>query len=208
MKTHEKPVVKSKQEKEKKAEDPEIIEFRAPDKFERWLRDHHSSSTGIWLRIYKKGSGVKSVVYKEALDEALCYGWIDGQKKSFDEHSFLQRFTPRRTKSIWSKRNQEHVARLIESGKMRSTGLKQVDAAKEDGRWDQAYDSPANMTVPADFLKELAKNKDAVKYFGSLNKTNKYAITWRLQTAKKPETRERRMKAILEMLAAGKKFHG
>ena len=148
-----------------------------------------------------------TITYAEALDVALCYGWIDGQKKPYDTKSWLQKFTPRRPKSIWSKRNREHIARLEKSGKMRAAGGKQVAAAKADGRWEQAYDSQSNMVVPADFLKELAKNKKAETFFKLLNKTNTYAIVWRIQTAKKIETRDKRMKAILEMLKKEEKFH-
>ena len=148
-----------------------------------------------------------TITYAEALDVALCYGWIDGQKKPYDTKSWLQKFTPRRPKSIWSKGNREHIARLEKSGKMRAAGSKQVAAAKADGRWEQAYDSQSNMVVPADFLKELAKNKKAETFFKLLSKTNTYAIVWRLQTAKKIETRDKRMKAILEMLKKEEKFH-
>ena len=138
---------------------------------------------------------------------ALCYGWIDGQKNSYDAESWIQKFTPRRPRSIWSKRNREHIARLEQSGKMKAAGIKQVEAAKADGRWEQAYDSPGNMVVPADFLIKLARNKKAEAFFKTLNKTNTYAIVWRLQTAKKPETRDKRMKEILEMLKKQEKFH-
>lgn len=144
----------------------------------------------------------------EAIDEALCYGWIDGQAKKYDEKSWLNKFTPRRKASLWSKRNRENVERLISSGKMTGAGLKEVEAAKSDGRWDRAYDSPSTMEVPEDFLKELSKNKKAKQFFDTLNKANLYAITWRLQTAKKQETRDRWKKKILEMLKNEVKFHG
>jgi uncharacterized protein YdeI (YjbR/CyaY-like superfamily) len=140
-----------------------------------------------------------------------CYfrldGWIDGQKKAHDDYSWLQKFTPRRPKSGWSKMNTRHAERLIESEKMAPAGLKEVEAAKRDGRWKAAYDSFGNATVPIDFLKELAKDNKAKAFFETLNKTNLYSIAYRLQTAKKPETREKRMKAIIEMLARGEKFH-
>jgi uncharacterized protein YdeI (YjbR/CyaY-like superfamily) len=148
------------------------------------------------------------VTYAEALDAALCYGWIDGQVKKSDELSYLQRFTPRRPKSLWSKRNREHVRRLIDEGRMMPAGLKQVEEAKQDGRWESAYDSPSTMAVPEDFLREVAKDPKAEAFFRALNRTNTYAIAWRLQTAAKPETRQKRMSAILAMLAQGKKFHG
>jgi uncharacterized protein YdeI (YjbR/CyaY-like superfamily) len=189
-----------------KAELP-VLPFSTPTKWNRWLEKHHASSDGVWLQLYKKDSGVASINHTQALDEALCFGWIDGQAKSYDERSYLQKFTPRRARSIWSKRNIEHIARLDKEGKMRPAGWKEVEAAKSDGRWERAYDSPANMVMPDDFLQRLTKNKKSAAFFESLNKTNKFAIGWRLQTAKKPETREKRMKAILQMLKEGKKFH-
>jgi uncharacterized protein YdeI (YjbR/CyaY-like superfamily) len=185
----------------------EIVAFSSPKMWERWLVKNHAAAPGVWLRFFKKDSGVATVTYAEALDGALCFGWIDGQVRKHDAQSWLQRFTPRRARSLWSKRNREHVARLTASGEMRAAGLKQVEAARADGRWDCAYDSPAKMTVPQDFLKALAKNKKALAFFKSLNKTNVYSIAWRLQTAKKPETRAKRMGTILDMLVRGKKFH-
>jgi uncharacterized protein YdeI (YjbR/CyaY-like superfamily) len=185
----------------------EIKEFPSEHELEQWLAAKHLSSTGIWLRFFKKGSGIASVTHAEALAAALCVGWIDGQVKKHDEDSWLHRFAPRRPRSIWSKRNREIVEKLAAAGKMKPAGLKEVEAAKADGRWDRAYDSPSTMTVPKDFLTELSKNRVARQFFGTLNKANTYAIAWRLQTAKKPETRERRMRAIIEMLAQGKKLH-
>lgn len=184
----------------------QIISFDSSKKWEGWLAKNHSASDEIWLQIFKKDSGKKTISYDEALDGALCYGWIDGQKNKYDEKSWLQKFTPRRTKSVWSKRNREHIARLIKEGRMKSAGLKQVEAAKKDGRWDAAYDSPKNMAIPKDFIEALSKNKKAKTFFDTLNKANLYAIAWRLQTAKKPETREKRMKAILLMMKEGKRF--
>lgn len=185
----------------------EILSFKTPAEFEQWLSLNHASSKGIWLRFYKKGSGVETVTYLEALHEALCYGWIDGQTNKYDEQSWLQRFTPRGPRSIWSKRNTGFIATLESTGKMKPSGIAEVEKAKTDGRWEKAYDSPANSTVPEDFMKALSKNKKALAFFEALNKTNKYAIIFRLQTAKKPETREKRMKEILEMLKKGEKFH-
>ncbi len=184
-----------------------VIACKTQEEWHRWLDKNHAALNGVWLRFFKKSSNAVSVNYGQALDEALCYGWIDGQVKSFDALSWIQKFTPRRAKSIWSKRNIEHVARLQKEGRMKPAGLKAVDDAKKDGRWQQAYDSPAAMKVPDDFLKALSKNKKALAFFNSLSKTNTYAIEWRLQTAKKPETRQKRMKAILEMLKKGEKFH-
>lgn len=187
--------------------DLQIILFGRPKEWEDWLEQNHADTKGIWLRLSKKNSGISSVTYSEALEVALCYGWIDGQAKKYDEHSYLQKFTPRRPQSIWSKRNIEHIKRLIKEGKMKLSGLKEAEKAKADGRWERAYDSPGNMVLPEDFLRELSKSKKAEAFFESLSKTNKYSIAWRLQTAKKPETREKRMKAMLEMLERGEKFH-
>lgn len=187
--------------------DLQIILFGRSKEWEDWLEQNHADTKGIWLRLSKKNSGISSVTYSEALEVALCYGWIDGQAKKYDEHSYLQKFTPRRPQSIWSKRNIEHIKRLIKEGKMKLSGLKEAEKAKADGRWERAYDSPGNMVLPEDFLRELSKSKKAEAFFESLSKTNKYSIAWRLQTAKKPETREKRMKAILEMLERGEKFH-
>jgi uncharacterized protein YdeI (YjbR/CyaY-like superfamily) len=147
-----------------------------------------------------------TISYLEALDEALCYGWIDGQRKAYDDKAFLQKFCPRREKSIWSKINIGHVERLINNGRMRTAGLKAIEKAKADGRWEKAYDSPSKMTIPEDFLKELSKNKKAEDFFMGLNKTNLFTIGFRLQTAKKQETREKRMIEIIEKLAKGEKF--
>ena len=184
-----------------------IIEFKTGEAFETWLIKNHEKSNGLWLKIFKKDSRKKTISYAEALDVALCYGWIDGQKQTHDEQAWLQKFCPRRAKSIWSKKNTEHVERLINEGRMRPAGLKAVERAKADGTWEKAYDSSSKMTIPEDFLKELGKNKKAAATFGSLNKTNLFSIGFRLQTAKKQETREKRMKEIIDMLAKGEKFH-
>ena len=184
-----------------------IVRFKSPADYRSWLAKNHAQSDGIWLRIYKKGAGEASVTYAEALDQSLCYGWIDGQKRPCDETSWLQKFTPRRPKSGWSKVNTQHAERLIKSGRMAPAGLKAIEAAKVDGRWKAAYDSPGNATPPDDFLRELSKNKRAEAFFETLNKRNTYAIVYRLQTARKPETRAKRMKMILAMLVRGEKFH-
>lgn len=181
--------------------------FASPAEWGAWLAENHATSNGVWLKFFKKASGLKSISYAEALDEALCHGWIDGQRKPFDATAYLVKFTPRRPKSLWSKINQGHVARLHKLKKMKPAGLAVIEAAKRDGRWQAAYDSPGKATIPNDFLDQLGKNKKAKVFFETLNKTNLYSIVWRLQTAKKPETREQRMKAILAMLARGEKFH-
>lgn len=181
--------------------------FKTQAAFEKWMAKNHASPDGLWLQIYKKDAGMASVSRAEALDVALCYGWIDGQALKHNELSYLQKFTPRRARSIWSKINIGHIARLTKAGRMQPAGIAEVERAKADGRWENAYDSPSNMEIPADFLKALAKKPKAKKFFETLNKTNLFAIGWRLQTAKKPETRERRMQAILAMLEKGEKFH-
>lgn len=185
----------------------EMMSFASSSEFRNWLKKNHNQSSGIWLRIRKVSAGTPTVTYAEALDEALCFGWIDGQKKSHDSHSWLQKFTPRKSGSRWSKKNTEHAERLIKVKKMASSGLREVDAAKSDGRWKSAYDSFSSAKVPDDFLQELAKNKKAKAFFETLNKTNLYSICYRLQTAKKTETREKRIKAIIKMLENGEKFH-
>jgi uncharacterized protein YdeI (YjbR/CyaY-like superfamily) len=187
--------------------DSEIIAFPSAKEWELWLAKKHARSAGVWIRFFKKGSGIASLTHADALAFALCFGWIDGQVKKHDADSWLHKFAPRRPRSLWSKRNRELAAQLTKAGKMQPAGLKEVESAQSDGRWDRAYDSPSTMTVPQDFMKELSKNKAARKFFNTLNKANIYAIGWRLQTAKKPETRERRIKAMIEMLAAGNKFH-
>lgn len=184
-----------------------IQAFESPRKWRSWLARNHTRSQGVWLRLFKKASGVVSINHAQALEEALCHGWIDGQVQKGDAKSWLQKFTPRRRNSMWSKRNTLHVARLTKAGKMAPRGLAEVEAAKADGRWKRAYDSPSAMRVPEDFLGVLSKDKRAKAFFETLNKTNLYSIAWRLQTAKTAETRARRMEAILGMMAKGEKFH-
>jgi len=184
-----------------------ILPFESQKKWEAWLAKEHEKSTGIWLKIAKKATGISTVTYDEALEVALCYGWIDGQRGSFDDKYFLQRFTPRRPKSIWSKINVEKVKKLIKAGKMKPAGLKAVEAAKQDGRWDKAYDSQTYMTVPEDFQAVLNRNKKARTSFETLNKVNRYAILFRIHNAKKEETRERRIKQFIEMLERGEKIY-
>jgi uncharacterized protein YdeI (YjbR/CyaY-like superfamily) len=183
------------------------ISFESSRAFRGWLSKHQSRSPGIWLRIFKNDSGTKSISYAEALDDALCFGWIDGQKRPCDSESWLQKFTPRRPRSRWSKKNTEHAERLIESGEMTSSGLTEISAAKADGRWKAAYVSFGSAAAPADFLKELEKNRKARAFFKTITKTNLYSIAYQLQTAKKPETRKRRMEMIIKMLERGETFH-
>lgn len=184
-----------------------VVPFATQALWEQWLAQHHAAAHGIWIQFFKKASGMATVTYAEALDVALCYGWIDGQLKPMDAVSYKQYFTPRRPRSIWSKRNVAHVARLMAEGRMQPAGIAQVEAAKTDGRWEAAYDSPANLSVPDDFMAELTKHPGALAFYASLSRTNKYAISWRLQTAKRPETREKRKQEILEMLRNAQKFH-
>ena len=186
--------------------DYQILPFKDAAAWRKWLVKNHSSADGVWIRIYKKTTGLPTVTYDQALDDALCYGWIDGQVKSYDEQSYIQKFTPRRKASLWSKRNIEHIARLTAEGLMTPTGIAEVNRAKEDGRWDAAYDMPSQMSVPEDFLKELKKHPKANQFYQTLNKTNHYAIAWRLQTAKTTETRDRRMAKIIQTLQAEQKI--
>ncbi len=177
-----------------------IQPFASGTLWEQWLSEHHAQPAGVWIKIAKKGSGIDSVTYDEALDVALCYGWIDGQRKTFDSEFFLQKFTPRRSRSLWSKRNIKKVAELIAAARMRPSGMAEIEAAQQDGRWDAAYGSPKNMVVPEDFLQALRANEEASAFFDTLSRSNVYAIAWRLATAQKPETRQRRFDALLAML--------
>jgi uncharacterized protein YdeI (YjbR/CyaY-like superfamily) len=172
-----------------------------------WLRKNHTKSTGVWLKLAKKTSGSQSVSYAEALEIALCYGWIDGQKKSYDESFWLQKFTSRGAKSIWSKINKAKAGELIKSGRMKPAGLNAVERAKQDGRWDAAYDSPRVSTVPPDFQARLNKSAKAKTFFATLNSANRYAILFRIQTAKKAETRARKIEQFIEMLERKEKLH-
>ncbi len=188
--------------------EPPIKSFASSKQWKEWLAMNYAiSHKGVWLRIFKKDSGNATITYNEALDEALCFGWIDGQKKAYDEQSWLQKFTPRRSKSIWSKRNRTRAVQLIEEKRMQPSGLKEIETAKTDGRWDKAYDSPVQMEIPADFLAILKKDRQAYEFFKTLNKANTYAIAWRLETARKPETREKRMQILLKMMKKGQKLH-
>ena len=189
------------------ASDFPTIHFSSAAEWERWLEDNHASSQGVWLHLFKKGSGVESVDRAGALEAALCFGWIDGQARPCDEKSWLQKFTPRRARSNWSKINTQHVERLISEGRMRPAGQREVDLAKQDGRWQKAYDPPSASKVPDDFLQALEGNEEAKAFFATLNKANTYAIAYRLRTAKRPETRERRIKQLVEMLAKSEKLH-
>jgi uncharacterized protein YdeI (YjbR/CyaY-like superfamily) len=184
-----------------------VLLFLSQKYWHTWLKDNHNQPQGVWLKHAKKSSGKESVSYQEALEEALCYGWIDSQKQAYDSDYYLQKFTARGPKSIWSKINVAKVESLIKMGKMQPSGLAAINAAKQDGRWDAAYDSPSASMVPEDFQAALEKNPKAKQFFETLNKTNVYAFCWRVQTAKKPETRIARIEKFIDMLNRGEKLH-
>jgi uncharacterized protein YdeI (YjbR/CyaY-like superfamily) len=188
-------------------QDLPVLPFESRDAWEAWLAEHHATSPGIWLKIAKKDSGIATVSYSEALDTALCYGWIDGQKNKFDGDHWIQRFTPRRPRSKWSKINCDRVAALVKHGKMRQAGRREVERAKADGRWEAAYQGQRTAQVPDDLLQQLAANERAREFFATLSSSNRYAILYRLHEAKKPETRARRLQQYVTMLSEGKKFH-
>lgn len=181
--------------------------FRDAEAWTDWLSKHHESSSGLWLSLTRKAPGTKSLTYPEALDVALCYGWIDGQRKSKDATSWLVKFTPRGARSIWSKINRTKVQALIKEGRMRPAGLAAIERAKSDGRWDAAYDSWSSATIPPDLVAELDGSAKARAFFDTLNSRNRYAILFRIQTAKKPETRQRRIREFVRMLARGEKLY-
>ncbi|MFF0573177.1 YdeI/OmpD-associated family protein [Streptosporangium saharense] len=185
----------------------ESLFFPSAEAFEEWLVANHDSSSGLWLRLAKKVPGVEALDYVQALDVALCYGWIDGQKKSLDATHWLQRFTPRRPRSRWSKVNRDKVAALLEQGRMRPAGLLEVERAKADGRWEAAYDGSRTATVPEDLELALAGNPVAREFFATLDSRNRYAVLHRVQEAKKPETRARRIEKFVTMLAEHKKVY-
>lgn len=201
--------IKSKKKEQSRAAavDIPVRAFRDAAAWESWLAKNQTATGGLWMRIAKKASGKKSITYPEALEVALCYGWIDGLKKPESETTWLQRFVPRRRRSMWSKINREKAVSLIASGKMKPAGVQEVERAKQDGRWDAAYDSPKNAPVHPDFQKALHENPRASEFFKTLDKVNRYAIVWRLHTAKKAETRERLTRTFIEMLEKGKTLH-
>ena len=188
-------------------QDLPIIPFESQEDWAAWLVDNHDTSDGLWLKIAKQASGIVSVSYSEALDVALCYGWIDSQKASFDDKFWLQRFTPRKPKSKWSKVNRNKATELIEQGKMKPAGLKEVELARQDGRWAAAYASQSTITVPEDFQHKLDEHPQARAFFATLDSANRYAILYRIQDAKKPETRARRIEQYIAMLDEGKKIY-
>ncbi|HMD20257.1 MAG TPA: YdeI/OmpD-associated family protein [Alloacidobacterium sp.] len=184
-----------------------IIAFASQKEWAKWLKTNHLTSQGLWMQLAKKASGSPSVTYAEAIETALCYGWIDGQKQSHSAEAWLQKFTPRGRRSIWSKINREKAVALIEGGKMKPRGLAEVERAKQDGRWEQAYDSPGSATVPADLQTALNKSPKAKAFFATLESRNRYAILWRIQTAKKAATRAKRIDLFIKMLEKGERIH-
>jgi uncharacterized protein YdeI (YjbR/CyaY-like superfamily) len=188
-------------------DDLPILLFADQGELEAWLEENGDGGEGFWLKIAKKGSGVESVDYAEGLEVAICFGWIDSQKRSFDDKHFLQRFTPRRPRGRWSKINREKAEALIAAGRMRPDGLAEVEAAKADGRWDAAYAGQRSAAVPDDLQAELDRNEAAREFFAGLSGANRYAILYRLDEAKKPETRERRLRKFVTMLERGETIH-
>jgi uncharacterized protein YdeI (YjbR/CyaY-like superfamily) len=184
-----------------------VIPFASRDAWDAWLAEHHEDADGVWIKIAKKASGIESVTHPEALEVALCYGWIDGLRDRLDDEYFLQRFTPRRPRSKWSKINCGKATELIEQGRMRPAGLKEVERAKADGRWDAAYDGPRTATVPDDLQAALDADDGARAFFATLNATNRYAILHRIQDAKRPETRARRIAKYVAMCREGRKIY-
>jgi len=187
--------------------DDQVLHFDDAAAWQRWLEKSHASSGGVWLRIAKQGAQQPSVSHPEALEVALCYGWIDALKRNDGAHHWLQRFTPRAARSIWSKVNRDKVEALISAGRMKPAGQREIDRARADGRWDAAYDSGRTSTVPPDLQAAFDASPKAAAFFATLDSTNRYAVLFRLQTAKRPETRERRLRQFVEMLARGEKLH-
>lgn len=185
----------------------EARSFETADQIEEWLRSNHATERELWVRMFKKASGTPTVTWNDCVIAAIAWGWIDGQRKSLDEVSFLQRLTPRRPRSNWSKRNCEIAERLIAEGRMQPSGLVHVEAARKDGRWEQAYSGSSEMVIPEDFLSELQKDSAAKEFFATLDRRNLFVIYHRLQTAKRPETRKKRIAEMIALLARGKAFH-
>ena len=183
------------------------LPFASPAEWEKWLEDNHTASEGVWIKMAKKDAGIESVRYPEVLESALCFGWIDGRREALDERYFLQRFTPRRPRSKWSLINREKAERLIGDGRMRTAGLAEVERAKTDGRWDAAYEGQRSIAIPEDLQRELDARPDAKAFFAELSSQNRYAILYRLQEAKKPETRARRLAKFVAMLEAGESIY-
>lgn len=187
------------------ADELEVRTFSSQAKWRTWLEQNHATAPGLWVKLAKKGSGITTVDYQQAVEVALCYGWIDGLVRRLDDDFYIQRFTPRRARSKWSKINRAKVEELIAGGKMKPAGLAEIERAKADGRWDAAYDSPSTMEVPDDLTRELKKNPKARRFFESLSRSYRYTILYSIDDAKKPETRARRIARFVEMLIEGRK---
>ena len=198
---------KPKADRAKATAELPVLAFNNPKAWDAWLGKNGKTAPGLWLKLAKKRTGPKSLTYDEALEVALCYGWIDGQKKSFDASAWLQKFTPRGPRSIWSKINRQKAEDLLARGKMKPAGRKAVEAAKADGRWEAAYDSQRTGGIPADFQAALDNHPKAKDFFATLNSANRYAFLFRIQTAKKPETRAKRIQQFIEMLEQHKTLH-
>jgi uncharacterized protein YdeI (YjbR/CyaY-like superfamily) len=183
------------------------IHFASATDWEEWLQENHSEADGVWVKIAKRNAGIESVRYPDVLDSAICFGWIDARREALDERFFLQRFTPRRPRSRWSRINRDKAERLIADGRMRPAGLAEVERAKADGRWEAAYEGQRSASVPEDLRRELDSRPRAKAFFDELNSQNRYAILYRLQEAKKPETRARRLASFVAMLEAGETIH-
>jgi uncharacterized protein YdeI (YjbR/CyaY-like superfamily) len=188
-------------------DDASAILFKSAKAFETWLKKHHATSDGLWLKLAKRGASEPGLTYSEAVEIALCWGWIDGRKKALDGRHFLQRFTPRRPRSTWSKINVDKVAVLMEAGRMQAPGYGQIEAAQADGRWTHAYEGASKAAVPEDLSAALEAEPRAKAFFAAINAANRYAVLWRIQTAVKPETRARRIAKLVEMLARGETIH-
>lgn len=184
-----------------------VVLFESQTSWREWLAHNHTQLKGVWLKLAKKSSGKVSLTYSEALEEALCYGWIDALKQAYDQDYWLQKFTPRGSKSLWSKVNVAKVESLMREHRMQPAGLATVEAAKQSGAWQAAYDAASSLTIPDDFQAALDANPKAKRFFATLNKTNTYAFCWRVQTAKKPETRQARIDKFIDMLNKGEKLH-
>jgi uncharacterized protein YdeI (YjbR/CyaY-like superfamily) len=184
-----------------------VLAFASRDEWAAWLGAHRDAAAGVWLKIARTGLGIDSVTYAEALDVALCHGWIDGRKERFDDRHWLQRFTPRRPRSRWSKRNRERAEALIAGGDMTAAGLAEVERARADGRWERAYDSHSTATVPDDLRRELDRNPAAAAFFATLDSANRYAVLYRIQEARRPQTRAARIERFVAMLNRGERIH-
>jgi uncharacterized protein YdeI (YjbR/CyaY-like superfamily) len=184
-----------------------VLSFSSPEEWWAWLERSHAESDGLWVAIAKQGSGIESVRYPEVLDHAICFGWIDGRRERLDEERFLQRFTPRRTRSRWSRINRERAERLIEAGLMRPAGLEEVERARTDGRWEQAYEPQRGALIPEDLQRELDASPKAAAFFAGLSAQNRYSILYRLDEARRAETRARRLAKFVAMLEAGETLH-